>query len=82
VNPPAIERAGSETPHLQQDALDLYPNPLSLFEHFGQAINERRLRWEACPNKTFSQALNIDRAAPWWLYCIDHGETALGGFAR
>ena len=27
VNPPAIERAGSETPHLQQGALDLYPNP-------------------------------------------------------
>jgi hypothetical protein len=26
VNPPAIERAGSETPHLQQGALDLYPN--------------------------------------------------------
>jgi len=26
VNPPAIERAGSETPHLQQAALDLYPN--------------------------------------------------------
>ena len=25
-NPPAIERAGSETPHLQQGALDLYPN--------------------------------------------------------
>ena len=26
VNPPAIERAGSETPHLQRGALDLYPN--------------------------------------------------------
>jgi hypothetical protein len=26
VNPPAIERAGPETPHLQQGALDLYPN--------------------------------------------------------
>src|SRR5215469_4443218 len=27
VNPPAIERAGPETPHLQRGALDLYPNP-------------------------------------------------------
>src|SRR5215471_2111911 len=26
VNPPAIERAGPETPHLQRGALDLYPN--------------------------------------------------------
>jgi hypothetical protein len=26
VNPPAIERAGPETPHLQWGALDLYPN--------------------------------------------------------
>ena len=26
VNPPAIERAGPETPHLQRSALDLYPN--------------------------------------------------------
>jgi hypothetical protein len=26
VNPPAIERAGAETPHLQRGALDLYPN--------------------------------------------------------
>src|SRR5215831_9130856 len=25
-NPPAIERAGPETPHLQRGALDLYPN--------------------------------------------------------
>src|SRR5215510_10310035 len=28
VNPPAIERAGPETPHLQRGALDLYPNPI------------------------------------------------------
>ena len=28
VNPPAIERAGPETPHLQRGALDLYPNML------------------------------------------------------
>ena len=28
VNPPAIERAGPETPHLQRGALDLYPNRL------------------------------------------------------
>src|SRR5215831_15085822 len=28
-NPPAIERAGPETPHLQRGALDLYPNPKS-----------------------------------------------------
>jgi len=27
VTPPAIERAGPETPHLQRGALDLYPNP-------------------------------------------------------
>src|SRR5215470_11903968 len=26
VNPPAIERAEPETPHLQRGALDLYPN--------------------------------------------------------
>src|SRR6516162_242831 len=26
VNPPAIERTGPETPHLQRGALDLYPN--------------------------------------------------------
>jgi hypothetical protein len=26
VNPPAIERAGPETPHLQRGALDFYPN--------------------------------------------------------
>jgi hypothetical protein len=26
VNPPAIERAGTETPHLQRGALDFYPN--------------------------------------------------------
>ena len=26
VNPPAIERAGPETAHLQRGALDLYPN--------------------------------------------------------
>jgi putative transposase len=26
VNPPAIERAGTETPHLQRGALDLYPD--------------------------------------------------------
>src|SRR6516162_10783599 len=26
ANPPAIERAGPETPHLQRGALDLYPN--------------------------------------------------------
>ena len=29
VNPPAIERAGPETPHLQRGALDLYPNTVS-----------------------------------------------------
>ena len=28
VNPPAIERAGTETPHLQRGALDFYPNHL------------------------------------------------------
>ena len=26
VNPPAIERAGTETPHLQRGALDFYPD--------------------------------------------------------
>src|SRR5262245_57945853 len=26
VNPPAIERAGTETPHLQRDAPEFYPN--------------------------------------------------------
>ena len=30
VNPPAIERAGPETPHLQRGALDLYPNRANL----------------------------------------------------
>jgi hypothetical protein len=28
VTPPAIERAGTETPHLQRGALDFYPNML------------------------------------------------------
>jgi len=28
VNPPAIERAGTETPHLQRGALDFYPDVL------------------------------------------------------
>src|SRR5262245_59977900 len=29
VNPPAIERAGTETPHLQRDALDFYPDTMT-----------------------------------------------------
>jgi hypothetical protein len=49
VNPPAIERAGPETPHLQRGALDLYPNRR---HHSKSATRHRPTRPPATPRST------------------------------
>ena len=44
VNPPAIERAGPETPHLQRGALDLYPNRAPWWECAPASQSKERAR--------------------------------------
>src|SRR4029450_11587751 len=53
VNPPAIERAGTETPHLQRCAFDFYPDHLLKIMlkangHCGVPLISTSMRWTEC----------------------------------